>query len=446
RATDRFVTPCDRGEAPFSDIPYDITFHRVLSRDFSVGDREKVFKYLHVNGAHDPVRTDENLDYDSASGKVRQLRGSLKIVELLFGKLKEAGLYDRATIVVLGDHTEFYTPEVLAFIKRRGESHPFLRYNSVPCRVSDIAGTVLKETYPVPGLKSLFDLRSVPGNGKCRESVRFENVPFSPWKKVSSMPAPGKLFPYSKSYSAEDGKRLVISPDCEEYETPLEFSLFVKDIASENIWESHSLPHRKEEVRGYLISQDLTLPDGIYQVILQTSVPGLAGTEFQALPRYLQSSRGKIAFSRQASAVSSRAMLPGETIRFRPLQYVPQIVFSRDVSFGENYVVLGRDQCVGIHLPALESPAELEWKMQGPLLQEGGTLSLLEKDTVLAKIAVKDPRDLAVSVTVPPGKERILFFRFEFAVPRRERDIRAISPTLRLFSISLRPRAGAEKR
>ncbi len=179
-ATDQFVTPQDSESRASVNEPFDMTFYRRLNEEFRVGERDKIFKYLHIHGAHDAVRTDENLELNLETTKLRQLRGSLKIIEVLFKKLKAANLYDNATIVVIGDHTEFYTPEVLAFIKRKQEKNSVLRYNSIPCKVSDIAETVLTAACPQEERKSLFDVLPVRGDGCCRESAQIQNLHFFP--------------------------------------------------------------------------------------------------------------------------------------------------------------------------------------------------------------------------------------------------------------------------
>ena len=183
-----FVSP--GGSEEESDFSYDQIFYRRLQQEFKVGEREKVFKYLHISGAHDPLTVDENLVKGKNLLRTQQLRGSLKIIELLLEKLKAHNLYDTSTIVITGDHTEKYKPEVVTFIKRPFEKPGALLFNSVPCRISQITGTVARESGLSPQASSLFELPFVKGSV---EKIREDSLQFAqmtPWKKLSSSAAP----------------------------------------------------------------------------------------------------------------------------------------------------------------------------------------------------------------------------------------------------------------
>ncbi|MBR4666848.1 MAG: sulfatase-like hydrolase/transferase, partial [Lentisphaeria bacterium] len=162
-ATDPFVQPSQEVNQTPEDV-FDRVFFRRLNQEFKVGRYARGLKYYHLQGAHEAIRTDEKLAMNAHTLKYRQLRGSLKNVEVLLQKLKKAGLYDRATIIVTGDHSERYTPEIAAFIKRPGESHDHLVFNSIPCQVSDLCGTISRIGGLDPDAVSLFDRPPLQGS------------------------------------------------------------------------------------------------------------------------------------------------------------------------------------------------------------------------------------------------------------------------------------------
>lgn len=149
-------------------LTFDQTFRQRLQTEARLGEQPAVFKYLHLQGAHEPVLLDETLQRNRQSLKYRQLRGSLRNFELLVDTLKRLGRYDDATLILVGDHTERYDIHTIAFVKLPHERHDAMRLNSTSCQASDVAGTVLAAYGIDSPLKSLFDLPPVPGDGSVR--------------------------------------------------------------------------------------------------------------------------------------------------------------------------------------------------------------------------------------------------------------------------------------
>lgn len=429
-ATDQFVTPQDSSSRVSPGEPFDMIFYRRLNQEFRVGERNKVFKYLHLHGAHDALRTDERLKLNQETTKLRQLRGSLKIVELLFDKLKAADLYDSATIVVIGDHTEFYTPETVAFIKRKQETHHALCYNSIPCKVSDIAGTVLKETNVLPELKSLFDVQPVAGDGKCRKSAQIQNLRFSSWEKIQSVRTEDFTL-YSKSFHLENDK-LVIEPEFEITNQAPKFTLLLKNITTNESWESRS--SAPECAYRFLETASLAFPDGVYQIFL-TAQPA-EEARIQSLPKFLVISEGKYQWTPKYPNQASRAMNLGEEVIFRPMRPYPQIKFCDGTVFRDDGVVLGEEGYLGVRLPKLFAPAQLTLVVKCPLLP-AGTLILHEGDTLLAEISIKKPQKLTIPVILSSGRELTMTLRFSFIPKRRNRETMPLHLRFCLRSIKL---------
>lgn len=432
-ATDQFVTPQDSSLRASPSEPFDITFYRRLNQEFRVGERDKVFKYLHLHGAHDAVRTDERLELNQETTKLRQLRGSLKIVELLFEKLKAADLYDNATIVVIGDHTEFYTPETVAFIKRKNAKSHALCYNSIPCKVSDIAATVLKESSVLTELKSLFDVPPIWGDGVCRESCQIQNMLFSAWKKIRPVQTEDFTL-YSKSFHQENNK-LIIEPDLKISNQTLKISLLLKNTATGDCWESKSLP--ADDTCRFLETPPLIFPDGVYQIFLmEQTTDENSVCDMQSLPEFLVISDGQYQWTQEYPNQVPCSMHIGEEIVFRPMRPYPQMEFCDGTSFRDDAVVLGKKGCLGVRLPKLSAPAQLTLVIKYPLLP-AGTLILHEGDTLLAEVPIKQPQDLTIPVILSSGRERTMTLRFSFIPKRRNRETMPLHLRIYLRSIKL---------
>ena len=252
---------------------YDQEFYRRLKNEICIGEKPYVFKYLHLQGAHETVNTDENLDNVHTTLKYKQLRGSLRNFELLVKKLKALGLYDNATILMVGDHTECYEIQNIAFIKRKNEHHYALTYNSVPCQISDIAGTVMKEYGIATDLPSLYDMPAVPGDGTVRpEQARYAD--FRPWQPCEKAPDDGSYG--NNCRMLIDNGMLIFENfiDAREISVGTEVRVLLEQVGGNGKWLAKlDYSQRYACLRTKLDS----FPDGEYKVTLYFKGPGETG-------------------------------------------------------------------------------------------------------------------------------------------------------------------------
>ncbi len=91
------------------------TFDTVMVDEFlkcsAVTMEKSVFRFYHLYGAHAPYRFDKDFNFIGNQPLTRQyykgqLQGSLELLAQLLNRLKELGIYERASIVVAGDHGE----------------------------------------------------------------------------------------------------------------------------------------------------------------------------------------------------------------------------------------------------------------------------------------------------------------------------------------------------
>ena len=112
--------------------PNDVKFYKNLtSKGLSVSTDKPAFRLLHLRGLHPPVQLDENLKKVGLgnTSESRQCLGLLNLFSRYMQQLKELGVYDRATIIIMADHGSYrhsvaaQTPIFL--VKPAGASHPF---------------------------------------------------------------------------------------------------------------------------------------------------------------------------------------------------------------------------------------------------------------------------------------------------------------------------------
>lgn len=138
----------ERFKSVVGDAAYsldDAAFHEKLAAEgLDAGAAKPAFRFYHLDGPHPPFVLDENGEPVSGeeSSEEKQALGSLKIVAEYLEQLKTAGLYDRATVIIMADHgvepwsEQEQTP--LLMIKRSGEKHPF-EISDIPLSYSSLA-------------------------------------------------------------------------------------------------------------------------------------------------------------------------------------------------------------------------------------------------------------------------------------------------------------------
>lgn len=191
----------------------------------SAGPAARVY---HLGGPHAPFQVDADLNYtgprEYAPGPYRdQAVASLRLMQVVFDRLREVGAYDNSLIVIVGDHGNGELPSLdiatdawarldggpearatddpdllevirgglpLVLAKPPGANGP-LRVSPAPVELADVAATVarvmdLEGAEAVPG-RSLFDEDPDPGRRRLHRHYRFAGwgqdyiVPMTEW-------------------------------------------------------------------------------------------------------------------------------------------------------------------------------------------------------------------------------------------------------------------------
>jgi len=118
----------------------------------TIDSTRRFFKMILLNGAHLPVQMNRYMEETDQTDKYEQILGCFAMLEELFSQLKEKGVYDKATVIVFGDHginDEYETgdwrsgicnPAML--VKYPGERGP-MRTSNAPTALLDLRATAL---------------------------------------------------------------------------------------------------------------------------------------------------------------------------------------------------------------------------------------------------------------------------------------------------------------
>ncbi|NMA20099.1 MAG: hypothetical protein GX927_05930 [Lentisphaerae bacterium] len=412
--TDPFVTPLESSAVSMDD-PYDWTFYQQLGKRAAIGTFDKGFKYLHLQGAHAYIRTDEHLEYTYNTDVVRQLRGSLKNLELLIEKLKELGLYDQALIVVSGDHSERYTQETVTMIKRAGETHEQMQFNSLPAKLSDLAGTVLAEKKLRPVQLSLFSYPPVISTGETRLSVIPTILPVGTWSKKADATDPFQEELVLSDMNFVTEKDCLRIPVSGNKELPTEVLFMVQHLHNKEIWQTESVALREDSLPPNFYQLSLEgLPDGDY-ILFQVDKYTVQDTSFTNeisttsdsyniayFPHYLILRNALPSFSKRYPGIIPRPMTINEKIVFEAMKPYPQLIIPDDSTRTRFGLRLKENSTLEVLLPEAEKRLSLLLDMK-IITPNGLTLEIYHDRKLLHSQAVK-----------PANKE---FFPVEFSLP-----------------------------
>ena len=125
-------------------INYD--FRESLEKEgISFTDDHNVFNWYHMAGAHFPYVVDYDGYYidESKSDRETALHGYLVMLDTFFRYLKDAGVYDDATIIISADHGYFECFQCVGMVKLAGETREEFTTTSAPVSQEDILPTIL---------------------------------------------------------------------------------------------------------------------------------------------------------------------------------------------------------------------------------------------------------------------------------------------------------------
>lgn len=124
-----------------SDSDY---YNDLLNSEITTTD-QKVFKFIHIEGAHVPFNYDEDMNPIDDGTYEQKQRATLTILKQYIQKMKDSGMYDNSTIMIMGDHGYSLTglegrQNALLMVKSENEHHE-LQWSDLSISYDDLQGS-----------------------------------------------------------------------------------------------------------------------------------------------------------------------------------------------------------------------------------------------------------------------------------------------------------------
>ena len=78
-----------------------------LNKEIDISD-ENEFKYIHLEGAHDPFDRDKDLNIIEKGTYFEKVEASIKLIDKYLNYLKENDVFDNSAIIIMADHGRIF--------------------------------------------------------------------------------------------------------------------------------------------------------------------------------------------------------------------------------------------------------------------------------------------------------------------------------------------------
>ncbi len=131
-------------------------YSQLTDGDLTLRDIDNGYAFIHISGCHLPISYDENFQSvsgtPSANDSTVAMKVSFKLINRYIQEMKRLGVYENATILILGDHcsigsdtrSPYYAHITSLLVKPAGLSEGDIRLSHAPIAPEDIFATVLK--------------------------------------------------------------------------------------------------------------------------------------------------------------------------------------------------------------------------------------------------------------------------------------------------------------
>lgn len=133
----------------------DLAFYQRLCEGKLKLTEGKYFSLIHLTGSHPPFNMNEHVQYEEDVSVIEKSKGSLRIVEEYLNQMKELGVYDESTIIVMSDHGQKMLTRSIMLIKKPFASGYSM--NDAPISQFDLHNTFFELVGEETG-ESIFDI------------------------------------------------------------------------------------------------------------------------------------------------------------------------------------------------------------------------------------------------------------------------------------------------
>lgn len=118
--------------------------NKMLDNGLQISGDDKTFHFYHLEGAHTPYVLNEKAEYiDSQTSRYEQVKGCFYIVKTFMSQMKQLGIYNDSTILIIADHGDIGVGErPLLLVKPSGINEEYLKESTAPTIDSDYQTTI----------------------------------------------------------------------------------------------------------------------------------------------------------------------------------------------------------------------------------------------------------------------------------------------------------------
>jgi hypothetical protein len=122
---------------------HDKTFYNYINTNPRTYTNNKIFKFIHLEGAHTPFDIDKNLNEISNGNYLKKVEASMTLVKQYINYLKSNNAYDNSIIILMADHGCNYgevdgRQNPILFIKGINENHNKMIKSDIPVSYEDL--------------------------------------------------------------------------------------------------------------------------------------------------------------------------------------------------------------------------------------------------------------------------------------------------------------------
>jgi len=388
--TDPYLTPREETPINQTSLPQDLLFYQQLTGKSKVGDFDRSFKYIHFQGGHAAITLNEKLEITNNTNVRKQMRASFKVLELLLQKLQQFGLYDKSLIVITGDHSERYTPEIVTLIKRPGDKNDATAFNSLPCTITDIAPTILAEMSLLPKERSLFSRQPISGSGDIPLSEQPQILELGNWQQCQEDQDMTHSLDlrFTQPYEI-DNLSVSIKQDVDLHKNTVWVTMFAQELHSRRLWQSESKQIGGQYGQPYSYQVSLkNLPVGNYLLFLSEKNTSLSvkqdddddflvelftkpaaetSTTMRYLPQFLVLQQERAFLSQNYPDLPQRPLRKGEMVTFKAMQPYPALQLPDDAYISGKGLRLSEKSVLRVFLPPSEQALRLRLDIYFPI-------------------------------------------------------------------------------
>lgn len=119
-------------------------YHALLNDGIKLNDESNYVVFNHLSGCHEFIN-DENCERADEPDRDQSVRGLFTLVEEYLRQLKEAGIYDDSTIIIMTDHGVSFNAQPMFLMKLKNETHDILQESTAPITYEDLIPTIVDE-------------------------------------------------------------------------------------------------------------------------------------------------------------------------------------------------------------------------------------------------------------------------------------------------------------